>query len=960
MAIRSKRGRRMNRGRHFGSGRYDCRPPPDDINPPQTIPEDAQRTVSGQGEPVPIIYGEADTGPLITAVTQYGDDLLLMLTWCIGPAEEIVEVKMNDEDVPASVNLTHYLGSTTQTADPTLVAAFSDYTDTVVHDADGTLIPVCYSVVRVPPEASPGFPRFTARIKGKKVYDPREVSHDINDSSTWEYSENPALCKADFDRDPVNGLGRLVDDAALEIAADFCDQTLGGEPRRTINLKLEVMSDRGQISRLLGEYASVFTSWADGELVYTVDTTATPGAAITADDIIEGSFTAARRGMADRPTVVRVEYTDKLVSPSRSAYATATGAGVAEGTVPRRESVIRMLGLDNYAEAYRYAVERLNALTLTDVHISFSVFDEGLELLEGDVRPITYPIGLTARTFRIAEVSLLEAGRWGIVAHEYNASVYSDVVVSDPPMPDTDLPDPYNVPQPAGLTVTEEVFQKLDGTYSSRMRGSWTAVTYPYDFAYRFKVTSSTCGLISDFTTQSTEAVTPPVEESCTYDFEISVVSGFGVEGTAATDSLLAQGKGLTPGDVPQLTSARVGYDSVKLTWLPAADIDIWRYEIRQGSGTWDSATLVERVDGLNTIITGLDSNDTAYTWQIKAIDSVGQYSTNAVTSNLTMSVPGNVSSLTGLELGGEVRLNWPAATGYVGRYIIKYGSTTGFSWSGSTFLDSVDALRYFTKSVDSGTWRFAIKAVDDNGRESTTEATADVVVTIDTTKFFVSQQELSNTSLGDDTSIVSYTLGTDTVFIGPMTETWNSLFTSNLNSYTNPLFSYHASGSSVFLSDSYDYGLELTGSWNLTADNITAINGAVTKYLELSTNGSSWDQHTTLPVQAAARYARVRSTTATTSTQKAVTPGVTVDVSVEAGAESGSDTSSASAAKTITLTSNYSSVVRLVVTPVSTNPRFATIDNVTTGNPTSFDVYVWDDGGTQTATTFNWEFEGV
>lgn len=34
----------------------------------------------------------------------------------------------------------------------------------------------------------------TYQIRGVKVYDPREPAHDLNDPTTWEYSDNPALC----------------------------------------------------------------------------------------------------------------------------------------------------------------------------------------------------------------------------------------------------------------------------------------------------------------------------------------------------------------------------------------------------------------------------------------------------------------------------------------------------------------------------------------------------------------------------------------------------------------------------------------------------------------------------------------------------------------------------------------------------------------------------------------------
>lgn len=68
----------------------------------------------------------------------------------------------------------------------------------------------------------------TYSIKGVKCYDPREGSHDIDDESTWAYTDNPALCVAHA---MTHAWGvalphTAIDWLSVEVAADVCDTTV--------------------------------------------------------------------------------------------------------------------------------------------------------------------------------------------------------------------------------------------------------------------------------------------------------------------------------------------------------------------------------------------------------------------------------------------------------------------------------------------------------------------------------------------------------------------------------------------------------------------------------------------------------------------------------------------------------------------------------------------------------------
>lgn len=80
-----------------------------------------------------------------------------------------------------------------------------------------------------------GLPEVSGFVLGKKVYDPRQDSTNggsgtqrYNNSSTWAYSTNPALCLRDFLTSSLglNESQTRIDDSLVAAAANICDQTV--------------------------------------------------------------------------------------------------------------------------------------------------------------------------------------------------------------------------------------------------------------------------------------------------------------------------------------------------------------------------------------------------------------------------------------------------------------------------------------------------------------------------------------------------------------------------------------------------------------------------------------------------------------------------------------------------------------------------------------------------------------
>ena len=89
-------------------------------------------------------------------------------------------------------------------------------------------------------------------IRGVKVYDPREVGHNVNDPTTWEYSNNPALCVAHAMTNAWQSAipNTILDWTSVATAANDCDA--GG-----FELAGIVQSD----APLAGQLADMLTSF---------------------------------------------------------------------------------------------------------------------------------------------------------------------------------------------------------------------------------------------------------------------------------------------------------------------------------------------------------------------------------------------------------------------------------------------------------------------------------------------------------------------------------------------------------------------------------------------------------------------------------------------------------------------------------------------------------------------------
>ena len=118
-------------------------------------------------------------------------------------------------------NLHH--GAASQTADPMLVASMSNWT--TAHKLNG----VCYIAAHYGFDTKgiwSGIPQLTVQVKGKKVFDPRDAGQTFGNVSTYEWSDNPALCFLDYITNDEYGKGlpiAKVNTSTFSTAANTAD-----------------------------------------------------------------------------------------------------------------------------------------------------------------------------------------------------------------------------------------------------------------------------------------------------------------------------------------------------------------------------------------------------------------------------------------------------------------------------------------------------------------------------------------------------------------------------------------------------------------------------------------------------------------------------------------------------------------------------------------------------------------
>lgn len=437
-----------------------------------------------------------------------------------------------------------------------------------------------------------GLPTITANVKGKKVYDPR--------TGATAYSRNPALCLADFLRSEEGYLASndQIDQNALIVAANACDTAIynpatvaadrpnygGSVARYTCDGMFRSDQDRDSTRQQLEDTMAGYSLESGGVWRILAGAWTTPVLSLTDNDLL-APITVVQ---TCNPGTARY-------NGARGTYVNLTRNGVSEDFKQYQNAVFRendqkdkFLDLvlpftTAHARTHQIArvlVEQSRGGFVLQVHPKMLAW----HLQPGDRIVLTSALyGFANKPFRVQDWTYSMSSPLSFQVIEDEEAFYdtADEVLRDP-SPNTNLPNPFLLPQPPlDLQVRsgQEQMVQQGGTLVIRARVSWSAsVEDAVRRGGNVQVQWRTTTPVGDW-----QSVTLPGTATETFLLGLEVHGEYQVRArfmtayassywTMVTHTL--QGASVKPGDVEGL-SLSVEANGVIARWSAPAGIDL-------------------------------------------------------------------------------------------------------------------------------------------------------------------------------------------------------------------------------------------------------------------------------------------------------------------------------------------------------------------------------------------------
>lgn len=604
-----------------------------------------------------------------------------------------------------------------------------------------------------------GVPLITAKVQGKKVFDPR--------TSTTAYSNNAALCIRDFITSSYGLNDSTIDDTSFQAAANECDEdvTLSGggtEKRYTINGVIRADRSIGDVLQDLTTACAGTLFWGAGSWKLKAGAYSSPVKTLTLDDLRGPIALDTRITMRDNFNTVSGTFID-----AEQDYITADYPQLTSATF-KAEDGGEEVNLDlplSYTTSAATA-QRLAKLTLFRGREQMTLSaDFGLEAFEvevGDIIAFTNDrYGFNAKEFEVVGWRLAanqDAGdlRINLTLRETSSAAFDwnaeeTAIISN----NTTLPNFRTVTAPSGLTLTATAVLNDDGITIPAIRADWSATDdrFVHHYEVQFKrlggsedyglvnttyeeqenwgsiasatdeddedygltnepVLDADAEFVSAFTT-TTSFLIQPVLNGYDYQVKVRAVSALDVRSTFVIATLASQGDTDPPNEPLSLT-ATGGSKYIELSWTNPADQDLSHIEIwENNSDNLNTATLIGTSGSTNFFRGNLSNNITRYYWA-RAVDlslnkSAFTSSVNATTVLITPNDFNDAVNDLFQEAGAfgiEPVNSLPASGDFDGQLVLLLSDITIYRWDDSTSSWSTDI--YTASQVEAGSIGFA------------------------------------------------------------------------------------------------------------------------------------------------------------------------------------------------------------------------------------------------------------
>jgi hypothetical protein len=637
--------------------------------------------------PHKVIYGRSRTGGTIVYLESTSDNKYLHSVYALAGHEidAVEKVYFNDEEVTiggdgvvsggtysGKARVQFKYGTADQTAFSDLVSA-SDSNWTTNHRMRGRA--AAYIRFEYDQDAYPnGVPNVSFLIRGKKVYDPR------SDTTVW--SNNPALCVADYLTNTQYGLGAdydtEIDETALIAAAEGCDDDVdlaagGTEHKYSLDGFFLTSSTPEEIINQMLTAMAGKAVWSSGKWRILAGEYYTPTLTFDEDDLRAG-FTVqtlvSRRENFNSVKGVFVSSDNNYISTDFPSITSATYVAEDGG-----EEVFKNISLPfttSATMAQRLAkIELLRARQQITLTLPLKL--QGLKANVGDIVQINNTrLGWSAKPFEVVSMNMSMGETLGVdlELREISTDVFdwsTDEEQTFDPAPNTNLPNAFQVAPPTDLTIEATNIPTPDGGIQSSLLVTWTppanAFVYQYEVQYirgasnfdygtitASATDSANYGLITDSVdteadygviTDSTTSgetnynsiivtqpyyVIPNAVAGVEYAVRVRSINTLGVRSAFVTSNEITYGDQTAP-NAPSNVTATGGYKQIVLSWINPTVSDFDFVEVyRNTTNNSGTSTKIGVLRGSTYVDGPLGINVSRYYW-LKAVDRTGNVS---------------------------------------------------------------------------------------------------------------------------------------------------------------------------------------------------------------------------------------------------------------------------------------------------------------------------------------------
>jgi hypothetical protein len=630
---------------------------------------------------IPVIYGERLCGGVRIFMETSGTDntyLYMSIVMAEGEINDIEEILVDDKVVTWASTLSDGTEVEVNSSDSNF---YKDSTSLIrvqpFYGTDGQsassllstldnwgsnhkLSGLCYLALRFKwnQDAFTGIPKVQAKIQGKKV-----VAYNSGlVAQTAAYSTNPSWCLLDYLTNARYGKGLAVTEIDLQ---SFYDASLVCETQVTpysggSDINIFDINTAIDTSRSILDNVREFLKGCRGYLPYNagkynliIETTGTASITLTEDNII-GGYSLSTPTKNDRYNRVIVGFVnpDRNYQVDEVQFPPIDDSGLPSAdqhaTMKADDAGFLLEGRFDFTTiTSQYQAEEMAEVILRRsreaLSLGISVDFNGYDLAIGDIVNITHSsIGFSAKPFRVIGITFNQDLTVGLSLVEYQASHYTWATKTQATtIPTTNLPNPFTIQPPASVTLDDTLIEYNDGTVIVAL--DVTIGASPDNFVdyyqVEYKLSTDSNYIIYAQGSGLNHRVLNVIDQSV-YDVRVKAVNSLGVSSTYISAQRTIIGAIAPPSDVEDFSCNIVGQEA-HLSWNQIPDLDLAYYQLRfseeiDGSADWQNS--VNLVSKVSRPATSISVPARAGTYLIKAVDKLGNFSSNAtaIISNVT------------------------------------------------------------------------------------------------------------------------------------------------------------------------------------------------------------------------------------------------------------------------------------------------------------------------------------